>query len=61
MNYYVAYVWGSTRAGDRNGGLGTFDTLKEAEDEAKSIVDDHTDAVAVVIEGKERSRWWRRP
>ena len=52
MKYFVSYVWGSCRTGDRNGGCGTFDTKEEAIAEADSIVADHDDAICLVIEGE---------
>lgn len=56
MRYFVVYVWGSCRAGDRNGGVMDCDTLEEARKEIADLLTDHPDATWKLIHGEEVER-----
>ena len=54
--WFVAYVYGTTTGGNRNGGVGDFDTEEEARKEIVSLKDDHPDSVWMLIHGTEIAR-----
>lgn len=59
MKYYLFYVYGDCRRGDRNANGEEFDTQKEAIDRAIELSDEHVDLWWSLIYGEEVARGYQ--
>ena len=51
MKYYVFALWGSTRAGDRNGSCWEFDTIEEATAHVATLPTERKDCQVWMVHG----------
>lgn len=54
--WFVFYVLGSTLKGNRNAGIGEFDTEEAARDEMADIAETHPEYSVILIHGTEIER-----